>query len=270
MTHPPTGGDDQHDAPRFGRRPQIVVVTGAGGGLGRAVALEFAGLGATVVCGDIAGEALDRTLAAVDSIGGTASGSVVDVTDERQVADWSDRTRALVGAADTLVNCGGVLDRRAMAETSLDEFMHVVRVNLGGTYATIRAFSPGMVAAGWGRIVNIASIAGLVGYPFAAYAASKAGVVNLTMSALRELWGTGVTVNSICPGAMATAMLDTASAELMKLRTPSGTLADPVAVARIVAFLCSDAASSINGANLVVDGGATAYFAYDSVAGPAR
>ena len=246
-----------------GRRgAPVVAITGAGGGLGREVALRFARDGAAVACVDVNPATLAVTTDLLSRAGDAYAADVVDAANEAEVARWRDDLIGRLGHPQVLVNCGGVLDRRSSGEVTLDDFMSVVRINLGGCYATARAFAPGMAAAGAGRIVNIASIAGLTGYPYPAYAASKAGVINLTRSLLGDLWGTGVTVNAVCPGAMVTPMMNHAAAVAMVHQTPSGHLADPREVADTVAFLCGAAGRNINGSTIVIDGGATAFFAY--------
>jgi len=241
---------------------RVAAVTGAGGGLGRAVALRLARRGLDVACADVDTDGLDETVDLVRSSGGRVIAQSVDLTDERQIATWQQRISAEFGIAQILINCAGVLDRRQLGDLSVADFMRVVEVNLGGTYATCRAFAPKMVESRWGRIVNIASIASLRGYPFPAYAASKAAVANLAQSLLVDLWGTGVTVNTVSPGAMDTPMLDPDARARMIARTPSAVVADPGEVAAAVVFLCGEEARSINGASLVIDGGATAVFSY--------
>jgi 3-oxoacyl-[acyl-carrier protein] reductase len=242
--------------------PLVAVVTGAGGGLGEAVATTLAAGGLKVACADLDADRAHHTAGLVVSAGGVASAHEVDVADGESVRRWRDAVHDELGRASIVVNVAGVLDRRPWDEVDIDEFLHVVRVNLGGTYACTRAFAPDLVAAAWGRVVNIASIAGVTGYPYPSYAASKAGVVNLTRSLLREFWGTGTTVNSVCPGAMDTPMLHREAVETMRSRTPAGRIVTPEEVAGVVRFLCTPAADCINGAALVVDGGATALFQY--------
>jgi Dehydrogenases with different specificities (related to short-chain alcohol dehydrogenases) len=240
----------------------VAVVTGAGGGLGRAVSTTLAADGAHVACADLDLDAARETAELVTAAGGVAVAHQVDVGSEESVQRWRDAVHEALGAVSVVVNVAGVLDRRPWGEVDLEAFLHVVRVNLGGAYACTRAFAPDLVEAGWGRVVNIASIAGVTGYPYPSYASSKAGVVNLTRSLLREFWGTGTTVNAVCPGAMDTPMLRREALESMRSRTPASRIVTPQEIAGVVQFLCTPAADCINGAAVVVDGGATALFRY--------
>jgi 3-oxoacyl-[acyl-carrier protein] reductase len=160
-----------------------------------------------------------------------------------------------------IFNVAGVLDRRGLS-MSVDDFRALIDVNLVGTYAVTRCFAADLVDLGWGRIVNVASIAAVSGYPALAYAASKAGIVSLTRSLLHDLWGTGVTVNAICPGAMVTPMMDPTILEQVLSRTPAGGPVAPEVVAAAFEFFASDTSGSVNGQVLVIDGGATSVFSY--------
>jgi len=238
---------------------RTALVTGAAGGLGSAVAQRLSTAGATVVCVDV------DEIAAVErarSLPSPAHGFAMDVSSEGEVAAGCARVQHEVGDVDIVVNVAGILLRKGLQDTTSEEFRRVLDVNLTGTFLVTRAFTPGMVRRGWGRVVNISSIAAVTGYEYPAYAASKAGVSSLTRSLLHDLWGTGVTVNGICPGAMLTPMMAWEAADRMVAKTPAGRLVPPEEVAALVAFLSSDEAASVNGQSIVVDGGATAVFRY--------
>ncbi|QUH05990.1 SDR family oxidoreductase [Saccharopolyspora erythraea] len=244
-------------------RGRGIVVTGAGGGLGAAVARHFALHGAKVACADVAVEAAAATAEALVEQGGQAHAFAVDIADERDVSRFRDDVVAALGPVHVLLNIAGVLDRRPMVELPAEAFRGVVDVNLSGTYAVIRIFADDLRAAGRsGRIVNVASIAGTTGYPFPAYAASKAGVVNLTRSLLIDFWGSGVTVNAVSPGAMDTPMMDQSSKPMFLQKTPVNRIAATDDIVHAIDFLSSEKAAMVNGQNLVVDGGATAVFRY--------
>lgn len=242
--------------------PRATLVTGAGGGLGTAVARRFAADGRPVVCLDRDPAAAERTADEVAETGVETFAAGVDITDESAL----DALRARLTAGDLLpqvvVNAAGVLFRGQLADTDGVTFRNVVDVNLTGPYLVTRAFAPDLTASGAGRLVNIASIGGTTGYPFPAYAASKAALINLTRALVLDFWGTGVTANAVCPGAMDTPMLDRSAHAAFVRKTPTGRVVTPDEVAAVCAFLASPAAGSVNGQTVVVDGGATATFSY--------
>jgi NAD(P)-dependent dehydrogenase (short-subunit alcohol dehydrogenase family) len=237
-------------------------VTGAGGGLGRAVVEALAASGAHIACSDLDHAAAEAVAKSVRAAGGTAVATEVDVRDETRVRSWRDETASQIGPATIVVNVAGAIERRGLRDLDHDGFMRAVDVNLGGAYSTIRAFADDLLASDCGRIVNVASIAGLVGYPGPSYAASKAGLVNLTRALLLDFWGTGTTVNSVCPGAMETAMFNPAQLPESHRRSPLGRIVTVEEVAASVEFLCRPEAAGVNGVALTVDGGASAVVKY--------
>ncbi|MGW1026805.1 SDR family NAD(P)-dependent oxidoreductase [Streptomyces sp. NPDC002577] len=240
---------------------RTVLVTGAAGGLGRAVAHRFAAEGATVMAVDVNGAAAEEAARAIASeTGAQVESAEADITSESALLSLRETVHDRVGPVDTIANVAGILSRLQMADLDGDAFRKVLDVNLTGTYLVTRVFSEDLVARGWGRVINTASIAATRGYAFPAYGASKAGVVNLTKSLLLDFWGTGITVNAVCPGAMETPMLDQTNRENFQRKTPTARIVTPTEVAAAFAFLASDEASSINGQALVVDGGATEVF----------
>lgn len=247
----------------------IAVVTGAGGGLGAAVARRLAADGTAVACVDIDADAAEATAGRLRAEGRSAAGYGTDVTSEAALTRLREDVHRDLGRPSTLMNIAGILDRRQLADLDGDAFRRVVDVNLTGTYLAVRAFAGDLRRASRGRIVNTASIAAANGYAFPAYAASKAAVANLTRSLLLDFWRTTVTVNGVCPGPMRTPMLDENAEEAFLNQTPAHRIATPEEVAEVFAFLAGPGADCVNGQNIVVDGGATAVFRWQhQAAGP--
>lgn len=233
-----------------------VLVTGAGGGMCRGINARLAAAGHHVVCADLSVSAAEEAAERVREAGGEASAVSVDVASATSVRKLAEH----LGDVDVLINAAGVLDRKYLVDHDDDSFARTIEINLNGTFRMIQAFSPGMVGRGWGRIINISSIAGVTGYPYPSYAASKAGVSNMTRSMVIDFWGTGVTINSICPGVVDTPMvIDEVRAQVPR-KVPTEAIIDPEEIGALAAFLITDDARSINGADLLIDGGATRFF----------
>jgi NAD(P)-dependent dehydrogenase (short-subunit alcohol dehydrogenase family) len=234
----------------------VAVVTGASRGIGRAVAHRLAADGLDVVAVGRDEAALKETAAADEARIATL---VCDVTDEEQVVE---RIGGLP-AVDVLVNNAGAASSERLDRTSLADWDALLRVNATGPFLCTRAVLTGMRERGWGRVVTVASIAGLTGGPYiAAYTASKHAAVGLMRAVAAEVRGTGVTANSVCPGYVRTEMTDRTIATIVGRtgRTPEqaaaalGTILEPEAVAGAVAFLAGDGAASVNGREIVLDG----------------
>jgi NAD(P)-dependent dehydrogenase (short-subunit alcohol dehydrogenase family) len=215
------------------------LVTGAGGGIGAAIARELARAGATVVVNDVDGATAAAT---AGSIGPQARAHAADVSDP-------DAAAGLVAAAsehgrlDVLINCAGILGRARVADMSDEEWRRVLAVNLDGCFHTCRAAVPLMERAGFGRIVNVASIAGIrISYVgSAAYTASKAGLIGFTRHLAVEVAPAGITVNAVLPGVTATPLLEGADLDALAASIPAGRAATPEDHAALVAFLAGPA-----------------------------
>lgn len=237
-----------------------VLVTGAGGGMCRGINARLSESGHTIICVDLDAGSCEAAAQAIRDAGGKAAAFAADVADEVSVGKLLADVTAAVGPAQALVNAAGILDRKYLADSTAESFRRALDVNLVGPFNLIKAFSPGMIEAGWGRIVNIASIAGIIGYPYPSYAASKAGLTNLTRSLLEDFWGTGITINSICPGVVDTPMVIQEVRDQVRRRVPTQTIIEPTEIGAMIAFLLTDEARNINGADLLIDGGATRLF----------
>ena len=238
---------------------KTALVTGATRGIGREIALVFAKEGADVaVCGRTA-NALDDVAAQIQAAGRQVLAYPADISQaeavERMVADLLDKW----GRIDILVNNAGIARDTLLIRMKDEEWDSVLTVNLKGTFLCMRAVARAMMRQRSGRIINLASVVGLMGNPGQAnYAASKAGIIGLTKSVARELGGRGVTVNAIAPGLIETEMTEALSEDLKthwKAQIPLGSFGQPMDVAQAAVFLASDAARYITGQVLQVDGG---------------
>ena len=241
-----------------GRR---AVVTGGASGIGLAIARRLAASGARVVLWDLVAGALER---AVSSIGPVANAMVVDVGDSGSVQRASVEVLRSGGSVDVLVNNAGVSGANAPTwDYPVDEWRRVLDVNLTGTFLCCRALIPAMVASGYGRVVNVASVAGKEGNPnAAAYSASKAGVIALTKTLGKELARAGVNVNCVAPGAVRTGIFDQMSAEhveYMLSKIPMGRFGTVDEVAALVTWLCTAECSFSTGAVFDMSGGRATY-----------
>jgi NAD(P)-dependent dehydrogenase (short-subunit alcohol dehydrogenase family) len=241
-------------------KDQVALVTGAGRGIGRAIAGLFAQHGARVAVADKDHHEARRV---VDELPDTQRGAavVVDVTDPRQVRQMVDETVARWGALDVLVCNAGVSRHTPFADLEEDEWDHVLATNLKSVYLCCKAAMDVMVPRRRGRIITIASVAGKRGggiFGTTHYAASKGGVIAFTRALAREAIHAGISVNGICPGATVTAITDAMDAPLREravAQIPAGRLAQPEEIAAAALFLASDAASYCVGELINVDGG---------------
>jgi NAD(P)-dependent dehydrogenase (short-subunit alcohol dehydrogenase family) len=240
---------------------RVAIVTGAGSGIGAAVARRLAADGARVIVSGLASDPIEDVAQAIRDAGGTALALAADVARFEDVSAAVDRAVAEFGRLDQAVNCAGVAPRLVpLAETAIDEWQRVTSINLSGVFHALRAEIPVMLSGGGGAIVNIASIQATLplvnGSP---YSAAKCGVVGLTRNAAIENADKGVRVNAVSPGITDTPMVASepeVSAQVVAY-VPMGRIARPDEMASAVAFLLSDEAAYITGSELIVDGGLT-------------
>jgi 3-oxoacyl-[acyl-carrier protein] reductase len=236
-------------------RSGVALVTGAGNGIGRAVAEKLAGDGARVVVNDLEGETADEVVAGIVGSGGLAVTAPGDVSEERAVQEVVAKAKEEFGPPEILVNNAGLLQLVPFVELSVEDFDHMIAVHLRGTFLCTRAVIPEMLERGHGVVVNIASQLGQIGAPdLCHYAAANAGIIGLTKSLAREVSAQGVRVNAVAPGPINTGLVfDNLPAEWRENKAaelPLGRFGEPYEVAETVAFLASDAASLYVGQTL--------------------
>ena len=243
-----------------GRR---AVVTGAGRGMGYAIAKRFIESGAAVSLWDISGATLAQAVRDLP-VSGTTDSRIVDVADYDEVEAVARQVAETLGGIDLLVNSAGIAGINApLTEYPLETWRQVQRVNLDGVFHTCRAIVPYMQKADYGRIVNISSMAGKDGNPNAsAYSVSKAGVITLTKSLGKEIATTNIRVNAIAPAVIETEMLAEVTEEqlgYMLAKIPMGRMGTVDEIAAMVAWLCSDECSYSTGAVFDLSGGRATY-----------
>jgi 3-oxoacyl-[acyl-carrier protein] reductase len=240
-------------------KDQVAIVTGASQGLGKAVAIALGINGARVVCLARNADKLADTVNQIEAAGGTAEAVACDVTDREAAKAAIEGAKEKHGRLDILVNNAGITRDKLMRGMSDEEWDDVIATNLTSCFVCCRAAAGIMRRAKYGRIINMASISGLIGNPGQAnYSASKAGMIGLTRTLSKELISRGVTVNAVAPGFIAsemTAELGDVVLEEAKKRIPAKRLGQPEDVAAAVLFLASRDAGYISGQTLVVDGG---------------
>ena len=238
---------------------QIAVVTGAGRGIGRAIALKFASEGADVVCVSRTQENSEKVANEIGALGRKAWAFAVDVADSAAVSAAAEKILADCGKVDILVNNAGVTRDGLLMRMSDADWDTVLDTNLKGAFLVTKAFSRAMIKARTGRIINISSVIGLIGNAGQSnYSASKAGLIGFTQSCAREFAGRGITVNAIAPGFIETDMTaelnEALRAEILK-KIPLGTLGQSDDIAAAALYLAGVSGRYVTGQVLTVDGG---------------
>lgn len=245
---------------------KIAIVTGAGRGIGRAIALRYAREGASVALASRTLEQLDELKQEIEAGGGRAIAIETDVSDEAQVEAMVGRTIRELGRVDILVNSAGIVAAKPAEELPANEWQRIIDINMTGTLLCCQAAGRAMLQSGGGKIVNISSMVAFMGIPGrVAYCASKGAVTQITRVLGIEWAARGINVNAIAPGYIETpmmkSMLDAGKLDRPKLvgRTPRGRLGRPEDIAAAAVYLASDDADFIVGETLVIDGGWLAY-----------
>jgi 3-oxoacyl-[acyl-carrier protein] reductase len=238
---------------------QIAVVTGAGRGIGRAIALKFAAEGADVVCVSRTAENSEKVANEIRALGRKSWAFAVDVADPAAVASVGDRILTDAGRVDILVNNAGVTRDGLLMRMADEDWDAVLNTNLKGAFSFTKAFSRAFLKQRSGRIINVASVIGLIGNAGQCnYSASKAGLIGFTKSVAREFASRGITVNALAPGFIETDMTAVLNpemrAELLK-KIPLNSFGQSEDIANAALFLASPSARYITGQVLTVDGG---------------
>ncbi len=247
---------------------RVAVITGAGSGIGQAMALQFAREGARILAADINGDAAQQTVGMVTDAGGTCQSYPVDVTQPEQVRAMIDQALATYGQLDILCNNAGIGSTTDVVDCEPEDWDRVMTVNVKSVFLGCKYAVPRMVQQQRGVIINTASVAGMVGIvKRAAYCASKGAVIALTRQVAVEYVKQGIRVNCLCPGTVDSPWVErllaqaddrVAARQALEARQPMGRLGTPEEVAAAALYLASDDAAFITGTGLVLDGGWTA------------
>ena len=278
MSSPSSSQSSKKTASFLSLEGRISIVTGASRGIGAATALELAKLGSAVALLDVdEAEAAATAQRIATESGGRTHAYKVDVTDRPGLRATIDRIAKELGAIDHLVNNAGVQFVNPLETFPDDKWDFVTGIDLDGVFNATKAVWPHLKARGRGRIVNLASVQGLIATEYKpAYVASKHGVIGLTRATALEGATIGITANAVCPGAVTTELVKGQAPDLIRSygsgiseeealaraflgNMPTRRFIEPIEVAQLIAYLCSDAARSITGAAIAIDGGWTAH-----------
>ena len=240
-------------------KDRVALVTGGARGIGKAIAIAFAKEGADIVIADVNQQEAEITAKEIEAMGRKALALSMDVTDFKKVEDALNKILDKFGKVDILVNNAGITKDTLILRMGDAEWDAVLSVNLKGTFNCTKAVSRPMIKQRYGKIVNIASIIGIIGNPGQAnYAASKAGIIALTKTAAKELASRSINVNAVAPGFIQTEMTAKLPEDLkdkMKQSIPMDKFGTPEDVAAVCLFLASEESAYITGQTIVVDGG---------------
>lgn len=258
---------------KIGLKDKVAVVTGAGSGIGLAIANSLADAGAKVCLVDIQKDALDLAVTKINSTGGEAVAILADLSSENEIKSAHQQVKELLGETDILVNNAGLQFVSPIEDFPVEQWDKLINIMLRGAFLCTQIFLPEMIKKGWGRIINIASIHSVVASPFkSAYISAKHGLIGLTKTTALEVATKGITVNAISPAYVRTALVEKqiekqsqvhsipkeqVIKEIMLAPMPQKEMIEPEEIGEIALFLCSKAARHINGHNLIVDGGWT-------------
>ncbi len=255
-------------------RDRKAFITGASRGIGRAIALAFAREGAVLALGARSMDSLEKLAAEIEADGGKAVPIQIDVGSGNSIADAQAAVGEKLGDIHIVVNNAGIARSVKVLDMDDEHWQSHLDINLTGTFRVTRAFLPGLVAEGWGRVITIASTAGKVGFQStAAYCASKHGVIGLTRALALEMASNNITVNAICPGFVNTDMTSEAARNIaqktggseadalawLKKLSPQNRFVEPEEIAAVAVMLASEEARGITGQAINIDGGAVVY-----------
>lgn len=245
-------------------------MTGGGRGIGAATARALAAAGARVIVSARSVEQIEAVKVELQQAGHEAWAIPCDVTDPAQVESLADQAKQLAGPIQILVNNAGIAASAPLKRITLEAWNRILAVNATGPFLCTQAFMPEMLATGWGRVVNVASIAGKIGAPYiSAYCASKHALLGFTRAVATEVAASGITVNAVCPGYVDTPMTDESVANISQKTglsetqarqhlfssSPQDRLIEPEEVAYLIASLCEPTARGVTGQAIVLDGG---------------
>ena len=234
---------------------RVAVVTGGGGGLAEGICARLTQAGAAVASVDVTREKAQRVAGPLASVGARTLAVGADISDRGSVEAMAEEVVEELGRVDILVNNAAIYPRRAWTEIEEEEWDRVMSVNLKGYFLCARAVYPYMKERGGGSIVNVASITFFIGWTLLLdYVASKGGIVGFTRTLAREVGPDGINVNAISPGEIDTAILSPGTEKIVE-QVPMRRLGTPDEVAKAIYFLCTDASSYVNGAELHINGG---------------